>query len=82
MDGRCSLVVVTVWAMQFVCPICASTNWREVVVPKGTGYYKTAFAECCGCTAMFRRPDLFTVGRGRISKDAAIPGSDPKGQAE
>jgi len=53
--------------MQFLCPICASTNWREVVVPKGSGYYKTDFCECCGCSAMFRRAELFTVGRGRSS---------------
>src|ERR1039457_5908762 len=56
--------------MQFVCPICAGTSWREVVVPKGGGYYKTAFSECCGCSAMFRSADLFTVGRGKMSTDA------------
>ena len=65
-------------AMQFVCPICASTNWREVVVPKGTGYYKTAFAECCGCSAMFRSAELFTVGRGRLSTDIARDGEKIK----
>ena len=64
--------------MQFVCPICASTNWREVVVPKGTGYYKTAFAECCGCSAMFRSAELFTVGRGRLSTDIARDGEKIK----
>lgn len=51
--------------MRFVCPICAGTNWREVVVPKGSGYYKTDFCECCGCSAMFRRAELFTVDRGQ-----------------
>jgi len=39
-------------------------------VPKGGGYYKTAFSECCGCSAMFRSADLFTVGRGKMSTDA------------
>ncbi len=64
--------------MQFLCPICASTNWREVVVPKGSGYYKTDFCECCGCSAMFRRAELFTVGRGRSSSHAQAPaGPDP-----
>jgi hypothetical protein len=57
-------------AMQFVCPICAGTSWREVVVPKDGGYYKTAFSECCGCSAMFRSAELFTVGRGKLSTDA------------
>jgi hypothetical protein len=41
----------------------------------GAGYYKTDFAECCGCTAMFRKPELFTVGRG---KKVAPPGTDQK----
>jgi len=62
--------------MQFLCPICASTNWREVVVPKGSGYYKTDFCECCGCSAMFRRAELFTVGRGRSSGETPTPRPD------
>jgi hypothetical protein len=57
----------------FVCPICASVNWRDVVVPKGGGYYKTDFFECCGCTAMFRKPDLFTVGRGQKKSEPGKP---------
>jgi hypothetical protein len=66
--------------MQFVCPICTGVNWREVVVPKGTGYYKTDFCECCGCSAMFRKAELFTVGRGKIGKDVPAPDSDAEGQ--
>jgi hypothetical protein len=50
-------------AMAFTCPICACINFREVVVPKGTGYYKTAFFECCTCSVMFRDPARFSVGR-------------------
>ncbi len=59
--------------MEFICPICASINWREVVVPKGTGYYKTDFAECCGCSAILRRPELFTVGRGASARRRRRP---------
>jgi hypothetical protein len=51
--------------MDFIRPICGSLNWREVVVPRSDdSYYRTDFRECCGCSAMFRRPELFTVGRG------------------
>jgi hypothetical protein len=49
--------------------VCDASGW--VVVPKGTGYYKTDFCECCGCSAMFRKPELFTMGRGR--KANSIP---------
>jgi len=48
-------------------------------VPRGTGYYKTDFCECCGCSAMFRKPDLFTVGRGKISKDTRPADRDSEG---
>ena len=58
--------------MRFVCPICASINWRQVVVGRPDGSrYVTDFAECCGCSVMFRKPELFTVGRGR--KDEPPP---------
>jgi hypothetical protein len=69
--------------MQFVCPICAGTNWREVVVPKGGGYYRTDFCECCSCSAMFRRAELFTVGRGKKPEpEAPLESSGtPKGSA-
>ena len=51
--------------MHFCCPICASQNWREVVVPRSDGsHYRTDFRECCGCSVKFRRPERFTVGRG------------------
>jgi len=50
--------------MRFVCPICAATAWREVVVPKPGGHYRTDFGECCGCSVMFRKAELFTLSRG------------------
>jgi hypothetical protein len=62
--------------MQFVCPICAGTNWREVVVPKAGGHYRTDFCECCGCSAMFRRAELFTIDRGK-KPEAGLPLRSP-----
>jgi hypothetical protein len=35
-------------AMAFRCPICSHINFKDVVVPRGDGYYRTAFFECCG----------------------------------
>ena len=65
LDGLPGRSVVTFTAMDFICPICQGLNWREVVVRRSDGsYYRTDFRECCGCSAMFRRPELFTVGRG------------------
>ena len=42
-------------------------------MPKGTGYYKTAFSECCGCSAMFRSAALFTIARGRVATEIPDP---------
>jgi hypothetical protein len=47
--------------MAFSCPICSCINFKDVVVPRGEGYYRTAFFECCGCSAMFRDPVKFSV---------------------
>jgi hypothetical protein len=52
--------------MALTCPICACI--REVVVPKGAGYYKTAFFECCSCSVMFRDPAKFSVDRDKRAK--------------
>jgi len=54
--------------MAFMCPICKDTNFKDVVVPRGQGYYRTAFFECCGCSAMFHDPAKFTVGRDEKAK--------------
>jgi hypothetical protein len=50
-------------ATAFMCPICKCVNFKEVVVPRGEGYYRTAFFECCGCSAMFHDPAKFSVDR-------------------
>ncbi len=44
----------------FRCPICRSQFYKEVVVAKAGGKYKTEFFECSGCTVMFRDPVKFT----------------------
>jgi hypothetical protein len=44
----------------FRCPICRSHFYKEVVVAKAGGFYKTEFFECSGCSVMFRDPDRFT----------------------
>jgi hypothetical protein len=49
--------------MGFMCPICKCINFKEVVVPRGGGYYRTAFFECCGRTAKFHDPTKFSVDR-------------------
>jgi hypothetical protein len=54
--------------MAFCCPICSCINFKDVVVPRGTGYHRTAFLECCGCSAMFHDPEKFTVGRDEKAK--------------
>jgi hypothetical protein len=59
--------------MAFRCPICSSTNFKDVVVPPGAGVYRTAFFECCGCSAMFHDPVRFSVDRDEKAKrDLAI----------
>jgi hypothetical protein len=52
---------------RFTCPICASINWRQVVVgrPDGTRY-KTEFAECCTCS-------------GDVSETGAVHGGEGTG---
>jgi hypothetical protein len=54
--------------MAFRCPICSHINFKEVVVSRGEGYYRTAFFECCGCSAMFRDPAKFSVDRDKKAK--------------
>jgi hypothetical protein len=54
--------------MEFRCPICSCINFRDVVVPKGSGYYRTAFFECCGCSVMFRDPAKFSLDRDKRAK--------------
>jgi hypothetical protein len=49
--------------MAFMCPICKCINFKEVVVPRGEGYYRTAFLECCGCSVMFHDPEKFSLDR-------------------
>jgi hypothetical protein len=46
--------------VRFQCPICTGSNFRDTVVPRGSGHYKTAFYECCGCGVMFRDPKKFS----------------------
>ena len=54
--------------MAFRCPICSHINLKGVVVPRGEGYYRTAFFECCGCSGMFRDPAKFSVDRDEKAK--------------
>jgi len=54
--------------MAFMCPICKSTNFKDVVVPRGEGYYRTAFFECCACSVMFHDPVKFSVDRDEKAK--------------
>jgi hypothetical protein len=54
--------------MAFRCSICSHINFKDVVVPRGDGCYRTAFLECCGCSVMFRAPEKFSVDRGEKAK--------------
>jgi hypothetical protein len=50
--------------MQFQCRVCAGRNFKEVVVPRGDAYYKTAFYTCCGCGVMFVDHEKFGDPKG------------------
>jgi hypothetical protein len=54
--------------MPFCCPICSHINFKDVVVPRGEGNYRTAFFERCGCSAMFRDPAKFSVDQDEKAK--------------
>lgn len=54
--------------MAFRCPICSHINFKDVVVPRGEGYYRTAFFECCTCSVMFRNPEKFSIDRDEKAK--------------
>jgi hypothetical protein len=56
--------------MAFMCPTCKCINFKDVVVPRGNGYYRTAFFECCSCSVMFRDPAKFSVDRDEKEKRA------------
>jgi hypothetical protein len=47
------------------------TTWTGVVVPRADGKpYKTAFFQCCHCSAMFTDAEKFSVGRDDAAKKA------------
>jgi hypothetical protein len=54
--------------MAFMCPICKCLNFKEVVVPRGQRYHRTAFLECSTCSVMFRDPAKFSVARDEKAK--------------
>jgi hypothetical protein len=54
--------------MAFCCRICSHINFKDVVVPRGEGYYRTAFFECCGCSVVFRDPAKFSTDRDEKAK--------------
>jgi hypothetical protein len=54
--------------MGFCCAICSHINFKDVIVPRGDGYYRTAFFECCGCSVMFHEPAKFSVDRDEKAK--------------
>jgi hypothetical protein len=62
----------------FVCPICASVNFKDVVVPRGEGHYRTAFYECCSCSVMFHDPAKFSLDRDERAKQALAEKMRPK----
>jgi hypothetical protein len=54
--------------MQFRCRLCAGVNFKQVVVTKGDGYYKTAFYTCCGCGVMFVDHEKFGDPNGHRTR--------------
>ena len=52
----------------FTCPVCGADRYQPVVVnrPSRRDLYHTEFFECCGSSAMFRKPDVVELkSRGR-----------------
>jgi hypothetical protein len=51
-------------------PGALRSNFKDVVVPRGDGYYDTAFLECCGGSylVIFHDPAKFSVDRDEKSK--------------
>lgn len=58
----------------FRCPICGTTIFERVAVPRAGGtFYLTDFFQCAGCSVMFRDAVRFTRCRRWIPGEGAVP---------
>lgn len=67
----------------FRCPICRCRQYEQHVVETPKGQKATGFHVCCGCSVVFRDPELFTRFDpvGRAAEHVPEPGRGwPKGK--
>ena len=53
----------------FVCPVCGSKEFHQVITKRSDGVRRlTGAYECAGCSTMFRDAEKFTVNRPNVPK--------------
>jgi rubredoxin len=58
--------------LPFLCPVCGSDGFQQVIVKRPDGVTRTTEAwECRGCSTMFRDADRFTVHRPIVQRKSA-----------